>query len=444
MSRTAAVLSALAVAAVVLVAGVITLGLTTDARDPRTADPSPTAPQAETTDPAEPSERPTETLDEQIERVAGVVSQLRGHEFSEPPDVAIRDAEEVTAFVMGQLDDLDPDDIERDTRLLVALHALEPGADLVEMVGAALGEQVAGYYDPETGELVVRATPDGRRLGRVDELTLAHELDHALTDAVLGLPDLEAFESHEADTATAQQALVEGDATLLMQQYLQEAFTSIDQMLLAGEIAEAAGATEVLESMPWIVQRGLLFPYQEGATFVAALHADGGWAAVDAAYRDPPTDTAQVLFPQRYLAGRSAGQPELVGEPGAGWQGLGEVSVGAADLLALFEAPGDRQDAALDDPLAAVRAWDGGRAGVFSDRERTAVGISLLDTGGLCDAMDRWYALADPDAVRAPRDGATTFDGEAQDAVLVCGEGSVRLGLAPDLATATRLVAPAG
>jgi hypothetical protein len=45
---------------------------------------------------------------------------------------------------------------------------------------------------------------------------------------------------------------------------------------------------------------------------VRALRESGGWERVDAAFRDPPRRTAEVLHPERYLAGdRAADDEEL-------------------------------------------------------------------------------------------------------------------------------------
>ena len=45
----------------------------------------------------------------------------------------------------------------------------------------------------------------------------------------------------------------------------------------------------------------LLFQYSDGVRFVAEAYRRGGWAAVDALYRNPPQSSHQVLHPELYF-----------------------------------------------------------------------------------------------------------------------------------------------
>ena len=49
------------------------------------------------------------------------------------------------------------------------------------------------------------------------------------------------------------------------------------------------------------MENAFLFPYREGAQFVAALLDVGWWPAVNAAYLDPPVSTEQILHPEKYI-----------------------------------------------------------------------------------------------------------------------------------------------
>src|SRR5690606_36310905 len=86
-------------------------------------------------------------------------------------------------------EDADPARDDAYERLLVGLGAVPAGTDLPTVRRQLLDDQVAGFYSPDTGELVVRVPDDGE-VGTLDTITLAHELQHALADQALGLPDL--------------------------------------------------------------------------------------------------------------------------------------------------------------------------------------------------------------------------------------------------------------
>ncbi|MBW3659623.1 MAG: hypothetical protein KY457_13360 [Actinobacteria bacterium] len=419
---------AVAVAAVVVL--VLSLALLTqrggsDAAPPATAVPSPT-------------ERPTESLDEQIARVARIVADIRELTFEDEPDLTVVAPDELSLRVEQELAAYDPAEADLDRRLLELLGAIPPDTDLRDLLITALSEQVAGFYDPETRELFVGAADPTARVGRIEEVTLAHELQHALADAQLGLPDLE---EGDDDAVLARQALVEGDATVTMEDYLEVGFSAVDQLLLATESATLLDQLAGMTELPHFLQESLLFPYEAGATFVRALRDEGGWEAVDAAYADPPTTTAHILYPQLYLDGVEplpAAATTALPEP---WSLARTTTFGAADLVLLLEAPGGDPTRALEDARELGRAWRGGRLDLWTAGERSAVSVVMRTEGEvLCDAVVTWLDRADPTARTAPGGVDTAVvDGDARDAVVACGPEEVRIGIGDEPAVAATL-----
>ena len=107
------------------------------------------------------------------------------------------------------------------SEVLGLLGLLPPGTDLREAAESTYGEAVAGYYDPRSGRLrVVQGAQTGNRV--LYEMTLAHELDHALEDQRLEL-DADAVAGSD-DASLAYTALVEGSATALMYRYVDDRF----------------------------------------------------------------------------------------------------------------------------------------------------------------------------------------------------------------------------
>jgi hypothetical protein len=375
--------------------------------------------------------------DELVAVIAEQVADLRELAWQEEVQVDFLDDEQLRARLDELLsEDEDPvaDDAER--RLLEALGAVPAGTDLTQLRRDLLDDQVAGFYSPETGELVVRVPSDGR-IRPIDRITVAHELEHALADQVLGLPDLEAFDG-DADGALATLAVVEGDATLVMNLWALEHVSLTDQLgaVLGGDLAAAQAS---LDAIPHHLQRELLFPYTDGLDLICDRYLDGGWGAVDAAYdAELPTTTAEVLY------GADARPPAAPAAPAtpAGYDEVLGTTFGAAPLSWLFEAPGGDPERALDAPGERAAVWAGGRATVWADGHDSAVVLALVDGGGgppLCASVDAWYAAAFPDASRQDAEGAAVFVGDTT-AVLRCDGDDVVLGSAPDLVTATRIV----
>ncbi|HSK21780.1 MAG TPA: hypothetical protein VK906_01325 [Egicoccus sp.] len=360
-----------------------------------------------------------------VEALVPRVAEDRELAWTDPVEVDFLTTPELHARLDELLEeDADPALDDAYERLLVALGAMPAGTDLPTVRRQLLDDQVAGFYSPDTGELVVRVPDDGE-VGTLDTITLAHELQHALADQALGLPDLEALEG--SDRVLAAQAVVEGDATLFMNQWALQNISVQDQ-LAASTGEDAARAQAGLDEVPVYLQRELLFPYTDGLDWVCDQWQDGGWDAVDAAYASPPTTTAQVLY------GDAANAPAGLDAPAApaGFEELLTDEFGAAPLLWLFEAPGGDEAAALPDPRAAASAWAGGEVTIWGDGDDTAIGLVLGDADGtLCDDVATWYQAAWPDAGADTGGNPRTFDGDDQAAALACDGTTVRLGIAP-------------
>ena len=378
------------------------------------------------------------------EAVATEVQQVRELTFERIPEPVYLTASELSERASGYAEDYPSAEADADSELLSSLGAVPEGSDLKELTAAALGEQVAGFYDTDTKQIVVTGDPQAG-LDPIEELTLAHEFEHALADQALGLPIDEDFPVDGTEDSTlAATALVEGDATLTMVLYSFTGAAIAPSALFGTELAEAAGVTR----LPYYLQRGMIFPYAEGLGFVCRLYQDGGWAAVNEAYADPPTTTAQILFTERYAAKEGAVDPRDSASPGPGWSNDEVRAFGAADLLFLFEAPGDRSGQALDQPVQRAGGWAGGEVSLWS-REGgldTATAMALVQRAGerdLCRSMKDWYRAAFPDAGQVRRESGEEMAADGSDgaASLRCRGNEVRLGIADDIGVARRVIA---
>jgi hypothetical protein len=376
-----------------------------------------------------------------VGEIAAQVESIRELAFTTDVEPQFLGDEEMTERVSELfLEDYTPELADLEQRLLTTLGAIPRGTDLRELRSDAIGQQVAGFYETETKELVVRQA--GEELSAIDRITLAHELTHGLTDQALGLPLPDDPELGREDADLAALAVVEGDATLVMQRY--SSTLGLDEQLQLLDPEAIAAAEAGLSEFPPYLEQELVFPYEQGLAFVCELYARGGWEEVNRAYANPPTSTAQILFPDRYSPGEEPVDPKDPGSLRRPWRRTAKLQLGAANLLWLFEAPGADPARAIQEPLAAAGGWTGGELELWENREATAIGISLTQGPGsteLCRAVRDWYAASFDDD--RPEVGPSTIelslDGERQDAILDCEGSQVRLGIAPDLGTALRL-----
>jgi len=232
------------------------------------------------------------------------VRAIRGLEEKSPVDPKVIGEDELVALLEKEFErDNPPEYLTGQTRMMEHLGLLPPGSDLQAMLLELLGSQVLGQYDQDTKELYVISRSGG--IGPVEEITYAHEYDHALGDQHFDLGKVLDVGLDQSDKQLARLSLVEGDATFLMVRWGQAHMTP-------AELAEVAGAGSdpetqaTLAKMPTIIQESLQFPYNAGLTFVGAAQLRGGWPAVDAMYAALPETTEQILHPDKYLAKEAA------------------------------------------------------------------------------------------------------------------------------------------
>jgi hypothetical protein len=379
--------------------------------------------------------------------VQEAVAELRGLRFRRRVPVTVESPARLARRLLRVLEEeTDRGELVRQGRALELLGQLPPGTDLPRLLEGVQAESVLGFYlpgRPPKGGLYVRSA---RGVDPYARVVLAHELTHAVTDQHFDLTRADRLEAATGreDELAAYSGLVEGDATLTMQRYLAERLTPAEQ-LDAGLVASSQ-RTPIRDAAPPVIRESLLFPYQEGLRFVRRLYQEGGWAAVNRAYRDPPTSTEQLLHPERYLRDRDRPQavavPDLSGRLGAGWQSSAQLGFGELDARLLLQ-----EELPVTAAEAAAAGWDGGRLRTFQRGPRTALVLrtvwdSAAEAGQFCTAMRRWAGARFGAATRSP--GSLRWSAARQQTALACGSTQATWLSAPDRPTLTRLLTALG
>ena len=337
----------------------------------------------------------TDRADRLDPRTAAVIAELmafvesaRGLRFLEPVDVAVVDDAAFRRFLSGG-EPTAQSDVDVGKGVLRALGLLDAADD--QGPGGELDpDTVAGFYDTETKELVVRGT----RLTPFVRQVLVHELTHALDDQHFDLD--RSLVDDEA--AMAFEALVEGDAVVVESRYLASLPEAERQEAAAEEEATFGGAGA--GRIPDIVLELGAFPYRDGPRLVSALLAAGGPARLDAAFRSPPVSSAEVLHPERFLDGPGRARvPRVVADGRVVDDGvLGEV------ILRLVLAGPLPRDRAAD----AAAGWAGDRYVAWSAGGRTCLRATVVmdnaaEAAELAAGLRQWAgATVDPVSTRPP------------------------------------------
>lgn len=263
--------------------------------------------------------------------------------------------------------------------ILELLGVLEPGVDLAGTYDGLLSQNVQGFFDTESGEMVV--VGDGQAFGGLEEMTFAHEFTHALQQARFDIHRMMEDRKDNSEAAAGLTALVEGDANLAMYNYIFKHYT-LEQVVNFG----AGEPRPSIEAAPSFLVDSLYFPYQEGFAFVSNLFASGGWAAVNRAYDNPPVSTSQVMHPDKYRAGIApvpVALPDLAGALGAGWSSRRADSFGEFDLRSVLKTHILSSDASrgaagwASDRFELLAGPSSGTAP--SDRQRALVDVAVWD-----------------------------------------------------------------
>ncbi len=67
----------------------------------------------------------------------------------------------------------------------------------------------------------------------------------------------------------------------------------------------------VLKNSPLYIQQSLLFPYSQGTMFFDAVYHKFGKAAFAEIFTHPPSDSSQIIHPERYFAHEKPTEPAL-------------------------------------------------------------------------------------------------------------------------------------
>jgi hypothetical protein len=233
-----------------------------------------------------------------------------------------------------------PEEIRAEELTLKKFGLAPADFDLAKNTVDLLTEQAAAFYDYDKKKLfITESTPSDTQ-----EPVLAHELSHALADQNFNLAKFIRQGRKSDDGATARMAVMEGQATWLMSEYLArkmgQSLKDSPQLLstMSSMSENSGGQFPVFESAPLYERLTLVFPYTKGMLFQNAVFQREGRAGFGEVFKKPPVSTQQILHPEKYFGEVKPANPEL---PDAhlprGYKGLVGGSLGELEHGILLE-----------------------------------------------------------------------------------------------------------
>src|SRR5437667_1762220 len=225
--------------------------------------------------------------------------------------------DEVVAYIEKHMaEDEDAQRLRRSELVLKKFGLLPRDFNLQTFLVALLREQVAGYYDPKTKTVNLLDWIDPEQ----QQPVLAHELTHALQDQSFGLEkwmkagaadlagnsrDSTQGDIENDETAAARQAVVEGQAMVVLIDYMLaptgQSLKDSPQIVEALKQGMLLGTADSIQfhNAPLYLKEALTFPYRFGIDFVAdVLAKDGKEKAFAGVFANPPRTTREVMDPK--------------------------------------------------------------------------------------------------------------------------------------------------
>jgi hypothetical protein len=330
-----------------------------------------------------------------------LLPQLRKIPFKHEVKRDVTKRENLKALILKEIDEgMTPEEFRANELALKVFGMLPRDYNLKEALAQVYSEEVAAFYDPKTKTMHLIEEPKAkakkpptfleRLFGKANDFdkdenktVIAHELTHALADQHYDIDALQKAVKKDDDRSLALDALIEGEATLAMfgagmDDWDGKAVIHLPAENLAwtfrllSPFLSFLGSGKALRGAPPIVTESLVFPYFQGMVYCAKLTNEGGWAAIDSAYRDPPLSTEQVLHPEKYRQKPDYPMSIDLGalDPGGNWKEVGRNVLGEMQLAVMLRKHTGK---------AAAEGWDGDRYAVF-ERPKDRLGLVWLST----------------------------------------------------------------
>jgi hypothetical protein len=273
-------------------------------------------------------------------QIARELTGISGMPLHHPVPCDFITKSKINEFLKKRVKDVaKPEEIRAEELTLKKFGLVPQDFDLAKNTVDLLTEQAAAFYDYDKKKLfITETTPSDSQ-----ESVLAHELSHALADQNYNLGKFIRQGRQSDDGSTARLAVMEGQATWLMAEYLarknqQSLKDSPALVQMMSNPTDASGQFPVYENAPLYLRQTLVFPYTKGMLFQNAVFQRDGQYSFAEVFQKPPLSTQQIIHPDKYFQGVKPTDPDLP-EPHLphGYKGLVGGSMGELEHQILLE-----------------------------------------------------------------------------------------------------------
>lgn len=285
----------------------------------------------------------------EAQRIAVELTKISGLKLRRPVPCDFITKQQINDFLHKRVKEVaKPEDIRAEELTLKKFGLVPQDFDLAKTTIDLMTEQAAAFYDYDRKKLFITdSTP-----AETQEPVLAHELAHAVADQHFNLGKFIKAGKKSDDGAAARLAVMEGQATWLMSEFLarkmgQTLKDSPPLVAMMSTMSEnAAGQYPVFDAAPLYERLTLIFPYTKGMLFQNALFQRDGVEAFAQVFRKPPISTQQILHPEKYFEGVIPTEPAVPRPELRGYKGLVGGTLGELEHGILLEQYAGKERAA--------------------------------------------------------------------------------------------------
>jgi len=248
----------------------------------------------------------------QVPGIAKELTEISGMKLRHPVPCDFITKEQINQFLKKRVKETSSPEENRAEELTLKKFGLIPqDFNLAQNEVDLLTEQAAAFYDYNRKKLFITDSTSDESQTPV----LAHELSHALADQNYNLGRFIKQGRKSDDGSTARLAVMEGQATWMMSEYIaRKSGQSLrDSPALAAAMANMAAGDEgadaaktdgefpVFDKEPLYLKETLVFPYTKGMGFQQAVLMKDPIQGFGTVFLHPPDSTQQIIHPEKYF-----------------------------------------------------------------------------------------------------------------------------------------------
>ncbi|MFB6296869.1 MAG: Hvo_1808 family surface protein [Halobacteriales archaeon] len=213
-----------------------------------------------------------------------------------------------------------------------AAFVVDESTDALATRDSNRAASVGGFYRPGREKIVI--VSENATTPRMNEITLAQELFHALQDQAFDAFSEPWYPGRTIEGHNAADGIIEGDGNYVDHLYQRRCEGDWDCLLPRPGNTNGSGDNNGGFNLGMFAVT--FHPYSSGPAFVKRLHEREGWEAVNDLYEDPFGSSAQLIHPRKY--GEDAPEPPEIDHTASnGWRVL-DMGEGRVDYASFGEA----------------------------------------------------------------------------------------------------------